>query len=298
MGKKPIPIENKLILVISKHGGSATLTQIRHGFSGRLTCPLLERARAVLGDLIVADKSRSKGSKRPTTRLSLTLRGWAAVQFLRPGWQPQRLAVDVLKAWITELQAERHPWVVQFIRDAEDAASWRRAEAARKEKDRAAKAKRAAREKPAPKYPSAGRNRSPEDIAARRAWAATKWPQKDESVEESEIRRENGVLDPVPPISTPNPTRIIPGGFCERCHFDSGFCRCPNPVPGRSFVDTPYYRPATGVQPTAQAMPADSGLEARIKAKGYTVQNGKVQYGGDRWIPISEWMAKESWRLG
>ena len=297
MGRNHIPIENKLILFISKHGGSATLTQIRHDFGGRLTCPLLERARAVLGDLIVAEKSRSKGSKRPTTRLSLSLRGWAAVQFLRPGWQPQRLAVDVLKAWIAELQAERHPWAVQFIRDAEDATSWRRARSrAARKRTRAAKAKRAAREKPAPKYPSAGRNRSPEDIAARRAWAATKWPQKDESVEESEIRRENGVLDPVPPISTPNPTRIIPGGFCERCHFDSGFCRCPNPVPGRSFVDTPYYRPATGVQPTAQATPSDSGLAEKIRKAGHTVQNGKVQY-SDRWISVEEWMQKEGWRL-
>ena len=125
MVQKPLPIENKLILFISKRGGSATLTQIRHDFGGRLTCPLLERARAVLGDLIVAEKSRSKGSKRPTTRLSLSLRGWAAVQFLRPGWRPQRLAVDVLKAWIAELQAERHPWAVQFIADAQDADLWR-----------------------------------------------------------------------------------------------------------------------------------------------------------------------------
>ena len=297
MGAKPLPIENKLILFISKRGGSATLTQVRHDFGGRLTCPLLERARALLGDLIVAEKSRSKGSKRPTTRLSLTLRGWAAVQHLRPGWLPQRLTVDTLKAWIAELQAERHPWAVQFIRDAEDAASWRRAEAARKEKDRAAEAKRAAREKPAPKYPSAGRNRSPEDLAARRAWAASKWPQRDETVEESEIREESGI-DPLPSIPTPIATRIIPGGFCERCHFDSEFCRCLNPIPGRSFADRSYYHPATGIQPTAQDSPSDSRLAEKIKAAGYTIKNGLVQYGGDRWIPISEWMAKESWRLG
>ena len=296
MGKKPIPIENKLILVISKHGGSATLTQIRHGFSGRLTCPLLEHARAVLGDLIVAEKSRSKGSKRPTTRLSLSLRGCAAVQFLRPGWHPQRLAVDVLKAWLTELQAERHPWSLQFTADAHDAYLWRQHEARRKEAARAAEAKRAAREKPAPKYPSAGRNRSPEDIAARRAWAATKWPQKDESVEESEIRRENGILDPMPPISTPNPTRIIPGGFCERCRMNTEYCRCQNPIPGRSFVDTPYYRPATGVQPTAQDSPSDSGLAEKIRKAGATVKNGRVQY-SDRWITPEEWMQKEGWRL-
>src|SRR5580700_9026228 len=173
MGKKSIPIENKLILILAKHGGSATLTEIRHGFGGRLTCPLLERARAVLGDLIVAEQSRSAGSKRPTTRLSLTLRGWAAVQFLKPGWQPQRLAVDRLKAWVAELQAERHPWAVQFTADAHDAYLWRQYETHRKEAARAAEAKRAAREKPPPKYPSAGRNRSEEDLEARREWAAS-----------------------------------------------------------------------------------------------------------------------------
>jgi hypothetical protein len=258
MGKKPLPIENKLILIISKHGGSATLTEIRHGFGGRLTCPLLEHARVTLGDLIVAEKSRSKGSKRPTTRLSLTLRGWAAVQFLRYGWQPQRLAVDVLKAWVAELQAERDPWAIQFIRDAEDAAAWRHEEARRKEAASAAEAKRVAREKPAPKYPSAGRNRSEEDLAARREWAATKWPQKDESVEESEIRRESGIPEPS------------------------------------------YYRPTlqAEVRPTAQDTPSDSGLAEKIRQAGYTVKGDRVQYGGNQWIPIAEWMAKESWRLG
>ena len=258
MVKKPVPIENRLLLSISKHGGSATLTEIRYDFGGRLTCPLLERARVVLGDLIVAEQSRSAGSKRPTTRLSLTLRGWAAVQFLRPGWQPQRLTVEVLKAWIAELQAERHSWAIQFIADAHDAYLWRQHEAARKEADRAAEAKRAAREKPAPKRPSAGRNRSPEDIAARRAWAASKWPQGDQTVAESEIRTESRIPEPS------------------------------------------YYRPTLHVEvrPTARATPADSGLEARIKQAGYTVRDGKVQYGGNQWISIAEWMAKESWRLG
>ena len=49
-----------------------------------------------------------------------------------------------------------------------------------------------------------------------------------------------------------------------------------------SSYNSPYYSPAphAEMRPTAQAMPADSGLEARIKARGYTVRDGKVQYGG------------------
>ena len=40
----------------------------------------------------------------------------------------------------------------------------------------------------------------------------------------------------------------------------------------------------------------DSGLAEKIRKAGYTVKGERVQYGGDRWISISEWMAKESWR--
>jgi hypothetical protein len=139
MSKKPMPIENRVILSIAKHGGSATLTEIRLDCYGRLTGAMFERTRASLGDLVVAEQIHCKGSGRPATRLSLTLRGWAAVQHLKSGWQPRRLAVDILKGWLAELQAERVPWAVGFIRDAEDAYRWRRHESELKDKRRRCK---------------------------------------------------------------------------------------------------------------------------------------------------------------
>jgi len=54
------------------------------------------------------------------------MKGLAAAQALRPGWQPRRLTTDVLKAWLRELQAERNEWACQFIKDAADAAELRR----------------------------------------------------------------------------------------------------------------------------------------------------------------------------
>ena len=192
MSKKPLPIESRLLLSISKHGGTATLTQIRLDCYGRLTSAAFERARVDLADLVVSEKSRSKGSKRPTTRLSLTLRGWAAVQHLRPGWQPRRLAVDVLKAWLAELQAERVPWAMGFIRDAEDAHRWRRHESEVNDKKR--KCGLRTLRKPRLSRPSVN------------------------------------TIPSTPQIAVPT-SALPPGGFCERCHMNSELCHCPNSIP-------------------------------------------------------------------
>ena len=44
MHRKAVPTENRLLLCLAKQGGSATLTQIRHGFYGRLTTAKLDQA--------------------------------------------------------------------------------------------------------------------------------------------------------------------------------------------------------------------------------------------------------------
>jgi hypothetical protein len=179
MHRKRVPTENRLLLSLAKHGGTASLTRIRVDFGGRLTCASLEQARQKLGDLVVLEETRTKANGRykrrgrPTTSLSLSLHGWVAVQFLQPGWQPRRLAVDVLKAWLKELQAERNPWALQIAQDSADAWCWRNHEKIRKEQEREKERKRE-REKPEPKYPSAGRNRSEEELEARREWARSK----------------------------------------------------------------------------------------------------------------------------
>ena len=236
-----------------------------------------------------------QGRGKRTTVARLTFKGVLEAVRIFPDYTPDfrlLIAETDLRAMLAQAAVDHTPLALQVARDRADAEAWRRHEARRKEASRAAEAKRAAREKPAPKQPSAGRNRSEEDLEARREWAAGKWPQRDETVAESELRRESGILDPLPPVPTPAVTH---GGFCERCHMNTEYCRCQNPIPGRS--DRPYYSPATGVQSTAQDSPSDSDLAARIRKAGHTVRDGRVQHGFDRWIPIAEWMAKEGWRL-
>jgi hypothetical protein len=211
MHRKSVPTENRLLLSLAKHGGSAPLTVIRLDFYGRLTTAALEQARQKLGDLVVSEKTRSKGSKRPTTSLSLTLRGWAAVQFLRPGWQPRRLAVPVLKEWLAELQAERDPWALQIARDRADAQAWTNHERERKARERAAEYERS-KQKPEPKRPSAGRVRSDEENEARAEWARSKGfkPSYDDSNEKpdydgSAAARKNAEAHTFKPAFTPRP---------------------------------------------------------------------------------------------
>ena len=40
--------------------------------------------------------------------------------------QPRRLTKDTLKVWLRELQDERDPWALRFLKDAQDAAELKR----------------------------------------------------------------------------------------------------------------------------------------------------------------------------
>jgi hypothetical protein len=103
----------RLLNFLMEAGGYLTLWQIARKSSGGR---LLALARPELEGLIVEEKgktpNRGQRSGRPCTRVFLTAKGWAACSMLRPDWQPRRLPVDVLKAWLKELQAERDPWAL------------------------------------------------------------------------------------------------------------------------------------------------------------------------------------------
>ena len=250
--------KTRLLRAVIRRNGVASAREIARA---HITGAVLDDARAQTAGLVVWEQIRRKGRGKHTTVARLTFKGVLEAVRIFPDYTPDfrlLIAETDLRAMLAQSAADHTPLALEIARDREDAGLYRAAEARRKEAARAAEAKRAARQKPEPKQPSAGRNRSPEDLAARRAWAATKWPQKDESVEESEIRKESRIPEPS------------------------------------------YYHPIshTDVRPTAQDSPSNSDLAARIKQAGYTVRGNQVQYGGDRWISISEWMAKESWRLG
>jgi len=100
---------------LMKSGGCLTLWQIaRKSHNGRL----LAEAREELSGLIVEEKgktpNRGKRSGRRCTRVFLTMRGWAAASAIKPGWQPSRLPMPILKEWLRELEEERDPWALSL----------------------------------------------------------------------------------------------------------------------------------------------------------------------------------------
>jgi hypothetical protein len=114
-GKTP---GQRLLKYLMDRGGEATLWDIsRRSADGRLYA----KARPELEGLIVEETGRSERTKHPVRRVVLTLKGWATAAALCPGWQPQRVATAVLKAWLADLQKEQDPWACQFLKDAHDA---------------------------------------------------------------------------------------------------------------------------------------------------------------------------------
>ncbi|MGA7225690.1 MAG: hypothetical protein WBX16_22720 [Candidatus Acidiferrales bacterium] len=114
---------HRLLRFLMNRGGHATLSEIaRLANDGRL----YTRAKPELDGLIIEQKCGSPRTRRSVTRVFLTMKGWAACAMLRPAWQPRRLTTDMLRAWVRELQDERDPWALQFVKDARDAAELKR----------------------------------------------------------------------------------------------------------------------------------------------------------------------------
>jgi hypothetical protein len=94
--------------------GTRTVMEIsRRQANGRL----LKDAWNELDGLIVEEEGRSARTKRPIRRICLTMKGWAAATFFRPGFVPTRLHIDVLKGWFKELQEEGDEWANSFDRE-------------------------------------------------------------------------------------------------------------------------------------------------------------------------------------
>ena len=94
--------------------GTRTVMEIsRRQADGRL----LKDAWKELDGLIVEEEGRSARTKRPSRRICLTMKGWAAATFYRPGFVPARLSTDVLKRWFKELQKEGDEWANSFERE-------------------------------------------------------------------------------------------------------------------------------------------------------------------------------------
>ena len=296
IGKKQVPMGTKLFWLLVDAGGSLTQAQIRRRASNNWSAAQISQGVRECGDLLEVTEGHTRGSRRRSRRITLTVRGWAAATELCPDYRPVRLTTAELKAAIATLQSENDLWACQIQKDAQDAALWR------EHADDVRTGRRGCRlrdwvknagafgPKTYAEYRKQVADRARAALAARGGFHPT--------LPSSEA------VPIIPPATAPTPApapprhALPPGGFCEACHMDSERCHCLNPIPGRPFVDTSYYRPATGVQRTAQDTPSDSGLAEKIRRAGYTVRDEKVQYGGNQWIPIETWMQKEGWRLG
>ena len=114
---------HRLLRFLMNRGGHATLSEIaRRANDGRL----YTRAKPELDGLIMEQRCGSPRTRRSVTRVFLTMEGWSACAKLRPAWQPRRLTTDTLKVWLRELQEERDPWALRFLKDAQDAAELKR----------------------------------------------------------------------------------------------------------------------------------------------------------------------------
>ena len=243
MTKHNIPDPQRLLLYIADAGGSMILTSTHRAFGGRASAARISRAVADLGDLIALEKIHAAGSGRPATRLSLTLKGCAAVQYLRPGFEPRRLSVPVLQHWLEELKAEHNPWAMTLIENEQDAQYWRSEKAARKAKRDKIQKKIDDAIAAEPKRPSACRNRSEQDLEARGEWAASKGFQPKDDMASDESLNEPAYPTPdLPPLNAtpPRPSRTVlrAGSYCERCHFNRELCTCAHPLPARIYTPT------------------------------------------------------------
>ena len=114
MGYKHGTPGRRLFRFLLEGRGTRTVMEIsRRQANGRL----LKDAWKELDGLIVEEAGRSALTNRPIRRICLTMKGWAAATFYRPGFVPARLSTDVLKGWLKELQKEGDEWANSFDRE-------------------------------------------------------------------------------------------------------------------------------------------------------------------------------------
>jgi hypothetical protein len=274
-----------LLRFLIAHGGSATLWQISRATA---TGKLFAAAKPELDGLIVTEQSRGKVSKRPITRVCLTLAGLAAAQALRPDWTPRRLATPVLKAWFNELASERDPWAMGILRDAADAREWRAHEAKIKRHEIVCG-------KPKPKARPRGKPYIAQGVHGPSTLDRKPIPPSRQAFGPTPTVQAGGHIpySPEEISGQPTPTdwRCRLCGYCRRCTLNAEFCQCGKVLHfcGGSPVTSIYSQTPIAVQPTAQDAPTDSGLAAKIRKAGFqTNDSGRVLYDG-RWIPADEW---------
>jgi len=273
-------------------GGSMTRVVLRRNAFGSnrssaeldsfLRCPLLS-------GLVTETRERDCKTGRPARRYILTPSGWTAARL----WQlpmSDNLGLEVVRREFDRLAVAGCSWVTELLRLAEigkQREEKRRAvkEQVRAEVEATLKEKEAAWNKKHPKHPSRERNRSPEEMRQRAAWARAHFRKPDAP------KPLDSVSPAFPVAPVPTPSAFAPSLHERLPDTKSGALPAsgwaPPPRPAR-YADV--YSPPQPQAPCLDKRTAD--LICRIKAAGYrTNDDGEVLY-DNRWIPAGEWLRK------
>ena len=213
-------------------------------------------------------------------RYTLTQAGWQIARAWQLPTKTQPIAPEETLRQFQTLVADGHPFAWALSKDA---AAWRTHQEAqrrlREDKAAAAIERRKERERTNPpvKNPSAGRQRSPEDLAKRSRWLASK-------IDERAPVPVIGATLPLPRPSFRDDSVVSRHGGC------GGFLQTPT-VPTRPII-SPAVSPRGPYSNDNQPYLSRETLALirKITSAGYrTNANGEVLY-NNRWIAVPEWL--------
>ncbi len=257
--------EAKIFKTVAKNGGQIARAELSTRVFGRnksaAELDALLKAPMLIG-LLVESRAKVRKGGRVSIRYTLTPAGWKIARAWQLPTKTERIAPEETLRQFQTLVADGHPFASAL---SQDAAAWRthQEEERRKREEKAAAAKEKRRERelthPPVKYPSKGRNRSPEDLAKREMWLASKKAEQ---------------------AQTPNMDAF-------------------KPYQPRSIFAPPPQKLLFGIGPdsTTRQIVAQSNDDAelleKIRIAGYQTRKdtNEVMY-AQRWISIAAWMEK------
>lgn len=257
---KPRHIEKFWNTLIAGNGSANYYTIGRQVFGGSWKRAWVdELAQApVLAGLVTTSTERVKLSGRIPLRYALTPRGWDLARTWKLLPASGDLPPDELRRQFERLAATLNPWAEELQRMANFGRK-RMAEPPPQEKKK--------------------RHRSEADLAARKRWVERK-------VAERVAAGTTKQQEPTPPRPSwqpspqPEAPRVQPEASVASAGPYRGAQSWMNDI---GFVSSPVPRPAP--PPSANA-----DLLGKIARAGYQTKNGRVLYGGDRWITPEEWL--------
>ncbi len=280
---------SRFFLALVSAGGEMTRKDLAvKVFSRNWNAKQLDELLAVplLAGLIVESRERVRATGRHPRRYILTPSGFTLAHLWQLPIKSATIAPEEVQHQFSLLLQAGNPWAKGLERDAN---AWRAHEEKQRllrlEKAEADKEKRKQEEANRVKYPSAGRNRSEKDLAARSRYVASK-------IEERTS----------PSVIAPTPVRVPTPSPAARPFVDLN----ENYVPPRGGFSQPSARPVSPpVAPTripqsdlggdcgqyGQYDPKDLADIRKLNdlGRGFKTKNDCVWYNNSQWLQIREW---------